>query len=235
MLDKNNATGHSMAHRGGRLRKGQSANANAIARTHKQGGEHDLSQVRLEQAVLDRIKQNIGEGWKTEYKPEYAVIALEMLSKENQCWTLRLLCAVLGCSEATLFKWIEKHDQFAQAIAYGKSVQEVHFGNILLQGFKYSRSVEYVLANLHDWTQKKEERHGVIDLNKEIAEREAFVASHRATKKKIDWRDGDVIDVTPIVKPITDKNKDITHGESRGEGIKEQKPTEYDTSSDTIV
>ena len=114
---------------------------------------------------------------------------------------MRLLCAVIGCHEQTITKWIGENDDFAQAIASGKAIQEVHFGNILLKGFKYARSIEYVLSNLHDWTSKKEERHGVIDLNKEIAEREAFAASHRV-RQKIEWKTehntAQVIDVEPI-------------------------------------
>lgn len=188
----------------GRFREGTKSSVTKRQSTEvkKELAEHDLSSVRIDEKYIDAMRQHIvdiqeGRGMKNVYKKEYAKLAFDLLSNEKQCTTLRLISAIIGCSHATLYIWMTEQEDFTLAIAAGKSIQETHMGNVLLQGFKYARSVEYILANLHDWTQKKEERHGMIDLNKEIAERESFAAAHRATKR-IDWVSGEIIDVSPM-------------------------------------
>lgn len=210
MLDRTPEDVRSMAVKGNRgmLRKGQTTASRQIADVRLKG-EHNLQSVRLDQDVLDLIEHNI-DNPRMEYSKECDKLVYKYLTNVDQCWTHKALVAVLGCTDKQFYNWIAKHESFARAVAYGKGVQEAHFGNILLRGFKYARSVEYILANLHDWTYKKEERHGLIDINKEIAEREAFAASHRA-RRTVDWENGEVIDA----EVVEDTNETQTPHEER--------------------
>lgn len=162
-------------------------------------GEHDLTRIAVPQAIKDRMRENISQPYKVTYQPEYAFMAYELLCDTRHPWTLGGITAVIGCHERTIYKWIADHEDFARAILAGKKVQESQLGAILMQGFKYSKSVEFILSNLHDWTAKREDTHKLIDLNKEIAEREEFSRSHRV-RKKVDWRAGEVIEVKPEPK-----------------------------------
>lgn len=121
-------------------------------------------------------------GRPTKYKPEMALTVYERLADPKRCWTLKATALLMGINESTFYDWLKVHDDLQYAVAAGRAAQEVNFGSMLLHGFKYSSGVEYILTNLHNWSQKQRTEHA-LDLN-------AAIAAQEQKRKAVDWGAG---------------------------------------------
>jgi hypothetical protein len=63
----------------------------------------------------------------TEYRPEYCQIAFEVLSKGK---SLAAVCAKLGISRTTLYKWKGANQELADAIEAGLQVAQAHWEDL---------------------------------------------------------------------------------------------------------
>lgn len=146
------------------------------------------------------------------------------LCSKRVCWTLKALAACWGITDVTLYRWIEQNETLQYAIFQGRAVQEANFGSVLLNGFKYSTGVEYILMNLHNWTTKQKTEHA-IDLNSAINQQESLAAP-------VDWTN---LDEAPRAARLGDRAHDAKAIDvrARTEDVERDgpEPGEYDYSA----
>lgn len=91
----------------------------------------------------------------------------DMLSRTDVIFTQKLVAAHLSVNVSTLKDWKGIYPDLAAAIAQGLAVQEAYLGTLMAGGMKYSASVYAVLKNLHDWSDKIDQR-TTVDLTEAI-------------------------------------------------------------------
>ena len=105
----------------------------------------------------------------------------QMLARQDGIlFTKKLVAAHLGIHRDTLHQWEKTYPRVSDAIAQGLAVQEAYLANLMSGGMKYSASVYAVLKNLHDWRDKTDETHRVVDF------REAMKRASQGAKR-VDW------------------------------------------------
>jgi len=107
-------------------------------------------------------------GRPTEYDNELMPTKVyAFLSRTDVIFTQKLVAAHLNVDVSTLKRWKEQHPDLRAAIAQGLAVQEAYLGTLMAGGMKYSASVYAVLKNLHDWSDKIDQR-TTLDLTEAI-------------------------------------------------------------------
>lgn len=70
--------------------------------------------------------------------------------------TLSGWAARTGVVRQTVWEWEQKHEEFAQAIGLAKMIQEDVLIRMGVLGAWHPRLVEFMLKNLHEWTDRHE-------------------------------------------------------------------------------
>jgi hypothetical protein len=89
------------------------------------------------------------------------------LSRTDVIFTQKLAAAHLGVDVSTLKRWKGEHQDMKAAIAQGLAVQEAYLATLMAGGMKYSASIYAVLKNIHDWSDKVDQR-VTLDLTEAI-------------------------------------------------------------------
>lgn len=64
----------------------------------------------------------------TDYRPEYCEIVRDHLA---QGYSLTTACGILGCNKASLYRWMDKHPEFSDAVEYGRALGQAKYEDIL--------------------------------------------------------------------------------------------------------
>lgn len=100
-------------------------------------------------------------GRPTEYKPEYCEVAIEALKKG---FSKEAVAGHIGICKDTLYKWIKRHKDFADAIAQGVELSRIHWEKIAIDHVVFSKNGVQIspqvwslnMKNRFGWSEKKE-------------------------------------------------------------------------------
>lgn len=88
--------------------------------------------------------------WKqSTYKPEYAKLAFNLLSRSTTAKNKSHLCAAFKCSRPTLTRWLKTHPEFNEAVVSGLEIgKSKWFTKLATHAFKPSVQVNNGLIKL---------------------------------------------------------------------------------------
>jgi hypothetical protein len=96
-------------------------------------------------------------GRPTDYRPEYCEKVIELL---KQGMSIEEIGLELDCGYRTVYDWMEKHPDFAQAIKKGREFSHAWWlkeGRLALRDTKFSYTGWYMnMKNRFGWTDKQE-------------------------------------------------------------------------------
>lgn len=93
--------------------------------------------------------------------------AYAWLCNRDVIFTQKMIATRFRVSVTTLIEWRNVYPDLAEAIAQGLAEQEGWLAAMMAGGIKYSQSVYAVLKNLHDWSDKIDQR-TTVDLTEAI-------------------------------------------------------------------
>lgn len=85
-------------------------------------------ELSCDQEVL--VPADRGAQWgRTNYRPEYDLVAYKLLSTGTQARTKAHCCKALNCSKPTLLLWMKENPSFKAAVEAGLEIGSVNFRN----------------------------------------------------------------------------------------------------------
>lgn len=114
--------------------------------------------ARQEYALRHKFIPPSKLGAPVKYTDDMPMRIYDMLSHRDVIFTQKMIASRLYVGVATLKEWKHIYPDLAAAVAQGLAEQEGWLATLMAGGIKYSQSVYAVLKNLHDWSDKIEQR-----------------------------------------------------------------------------
>jgi len=113
----------------------------------KEGVFDDKDKIEPLLSPLERAR--LKKAGTTQYLPEYAKAAFELLSSTNKCRNKTHVCRLLQCSKPTLLKWMRHFPEFKKAIEDGMEIGQSRFRDKIRQhAFEPTKDVNNGLIKL---------------------------------------------------------------------------------------